>query len=230
VEGLGNIDGFLAEGAVGHEEYFVGLDGGAEAFHFLDEILIDLETAGGVEDDAVGVLLLGGGEAGGADGRDILGDAVGVKAELFLLRENFKLVDGGGAVNVAPDDEGAIAALFEHAAEFGGGGGFARSVQTDHHDLEWAGGRQLGFPLAEELHELVVDDLDDLLAGGDTLEDFLSVAGLLHAVDELARDLEVDICRQQRRAHLLEGVGHVFFGELADTAQVAQGRGEFVGE
>ncbi len=126
VEGFGNVDGFLSEGAVGDEEYFVGLDAGAEFFDFFDEVLVDLEASGGVEEDCVGAGGAGGLEAGGADGGYVFGNAVGVEAEVFLFGEDFELVDGGGAVDVAADEEGfVVAAFFEEFAEFGGGGGFA---------------------------------------------------------------------------------------------------------
>jgi hypothetical protein len=52
---------------------------------------------------------LGGLHGGRADGGDILGVAVGVEAELLLLGEDLELVDGGGAVDVARDDEGPVA-------------------------------------------------------------------------------------------------------------------------
>jgi hypothetical protein len=50
----------------------------------------------------------------------------------------------------------------------------------------------------------------------------------LHALDEIAGDLEVDIGGEQGGAYLLEGVRHVFVGELADPAQIAEGAAELV--
>ena len=109
---FGDIDGFLAECAVDNEEDLVGLHAGVEALHFFDQFEIDLEPTGGVEDNAVSRRGLRRSQRGHADGGDVLGGAVGVKAELFLLGENLKLVDGGGAVDVAGDDERLVAALF----------------------------------------------------------------------------------------------------------------------
>ena len=75
-----------------------------------------------------------------------------------------------------------------------------------------------------------MDDLDDQLPRGDRLQHFLAGALLLHALDELAGDLEVDIGGEQGGAHFLECVRHVFFAQFADAAQVAQRTGQFVGE
>ena len=66
-------------------------------------------------------------------------DAVGVKAELFLLGEDFELVDGGRPIDVAADDKGAVPAFLEEFSELGGRGGFTGAVEADHEDLERAG-------------------------------------------------------------------------------------------
>ena len=93
-----------------------------------------------------------------------------------------------------------------------------------------AGGRKTGRSLSEKPHQFVVDDFDDLLAGGNALEDLLTNAGGLDAFDEFAGDLEVDVGREQGGAHLLEGVGHIFFAELACAAEVAESGGKFIGK
>jgi hypothetical protein len=49
-------------------------------------------------------------------------------------------------------------------------------VETDHEHLQRALRGEVGRAFAEQLHELVVDDLHDLLAGGDGLEDLLAGA------------------------------------------------------
>jgi len=158
--------------------------------------------------------------------RDVLRDAVAVEAEFLLLREDLKLVDGGGALDVARDDERAIAAFLEQLAELDGRGGLARAVEADHQDLERPRGGEVGGAFAEETDQFVVDDLDDLLAGGDALEDLLADALLLYALDEVACDLEVDVGGEERGAHLLERLRQ-FLGKFADAAEVAEGGAEF---
>jgi hypothetical protein len=68
------------------------------------------------------------------------------------------------------------------------------------------------------------------LAGGDGFQDILTDALGLDAFDELAGNLEMDVGGEQGGAHFLERLGHVFLGELADAAEVAQGVAQFFGE
>ena len=56
VEGLGHVHGFLAGGGVGHEERFDRLNGAANLFDFVHHRVIQLQAAGGIDDDVrVGV-------------------------------------------------------------------------------------------------------------------------------------------------------------------------------
>ncbi len=109
---LRDVNGFLTERAVGDQQHLIRLHLGAELFYFFDQIVIDLEAAGGVEDDAVGRRGLRSGERGDADRRDILGISIRVEAEFLLLGQNLQLIDRGGAINVARGDEWAVAAFF----------------------------------------------------------------------------------------------------------------------
>jgi hypothetical protein len=144
VEGLGDVDGFLAERAVGDEQDLVGLDAGAEVFDLLDQVLVDLEPAGGVEDDAVGGGGAGGGEGGGADGGHVLRGAVGVEGELLLPGEDLELVDGGGAVDVAGGDERAVAAFLEERPSLAVVVVLPEPCRPTMQDLQRAGPERLG--------------------------------------------------------------------------------------
>ena len=230
MECLRDIDRLLAQRAVRDKQHLVGLHAGAKPFHFLNQVGVDLEPSGGIEEDAVTPGGYSSGEGCHADGGHILRGAVGVELEFLLLGQDLKLVDGRGPVDVAGGDERAVAAFLEQLAELGGGGGLAGAVEADHHDLERPGSGEAGCTLAEQADELVVDDLDDLLAGGDGLEHVLTDALGLHALDELPGDLEMDVGGEEGGAHLLEGLRHVGFRELADAPQVAEGAAKFVGE
>ena len=227
---FGDIDGFLAQCAVDDEENFVGLHARVEAFYFLDQFVIDLEPTGSVEDNAVGRGGLRCGQRRKADGGDVQGGTIRVKAELFLLGEDFELVDGGGAIDVAADDQGAVAAFFEEFSELGRRGRLARTVEADHEDLERTGTGEGRRAFAEEFDQFVVDDFDDLLARGDALEDLLADALRLDAFDEFSRDFEMHVGGQQGGAHFLERLRHIFFREFADAAEIAEGTAEFFRE
>ena len=86
---------------------------GAQFFHLLDQVGVDLESSGGIEENQVRVGGLGGLEAGCADVGNVSGNAVAVEAEFLLFCEDLELVDGSGAIDVATDYEWAVAAFFE---------------------------------------------------------------------------------------------------------------------
>jgi len=159
VKGLGDIDCLLAEGAVGDEDDFVGRNRGFQFFHFLDEVGVDLEPAGGVEEDDVGVLREGGLEALPADGGHVLRIAVHVDTEFLLFRQDLELVDGRGAIDVAGDEKGPAALFLEQLAELGRGGGSCLSRGGRPGELQRSLRGEIGGALAEELHQLVIDDL-----------------------------------------------------------------------
>ena len=57
---------------------------------------------------------------------------------------------------------------------------------------------------AEHLDQLVVDDLDDLLAGRDRLDDLRADGAVAHLVGEGAHHLEGDVGLEQRAADLAQ--------------------------
>ena len=59
------------ERAIGDQQHLIGLHAGAEFLHFLDQIGIDLQTTGGVEDDAVSRRVLRRHECGRANRRHV---------------------------------------------------------------------------------------------------------------------------------------------------------------
>ena len=90
---------------------------------------------------------------------------------------------------------------------------------------------QLGLPprfsaalvRAEQVHEFVVDDFDDLLAGLDALDDFRAEGLGFDALDEIAGDLEIHVGFEQRHADLAQGIGDVGLGNFSEPAQIAEG-------
>ena len=230
MEGLGDIDGLLPQRAVGHQQHFVGFDAGAQPFHLLDQVVVDLQAAGRVKQDGVGPGLGRGPQRGGPDRGHVLRHPVGKETELLLLGQDLELVNGGGTLDVAPDDERPVAAFLEEAPELRSGGCLAGTVEADQQHLERTFRAQLGRALAEERYQFIVDNLDDLLAGRDRLQHLLAGGLHLHTLNELAGDLEMHVGGKQGGAHLLEGFRHVFFRELADAAQVAQRLAEAFGE
>ena len=78
----------------------------------------------------------------------------------------------------------------------------------------------------EQVGQLVVDDLDDLLAGREALQHLLAERTLAHALDEGADDLEVDVGLEQREADLAHRARDRLLVEAPALAQVAEGAAE----
>ena len=82
----------------------------------------------------------------------------------------------------------------------------------------------------QERGELLVDDLHDLLAGGEALEDLRAQRPLAHPRDEVLDDLEVDVRLEQRETDLAHRSIEVRFGHAAATGQPGEGLAEAVAE
>ena len=124
-----------------------------------------------------------------------------------LAAEHRELLHRGGAAGVERcHQDFLVLALGEALGELGGGGGFARALQADHHDRD-RGGRieidRIGVG-AERRDQFVVHDLDDHLAGRDRLDDFDADRALLHLIDKGARHVERDVGLEQRAADLAQ--------------------------
>ena len=82
--------------------------------------------------------------------------------------------------------------------------------------------------LAEQLHELVVHQFDDLLPRRDASQDVAARRALLHLRREVARDPEVDVRLQQRETHLAQCLVDVLLGEPSLAADAIEDRGQLV--
>ena len=202
----------------------------------LDELVhqlaVDVQAARGVDEDHVAALL---GRRLDAPLRDL--DRVGVGAALEdghadLLAERAQLVDRRGPVDVARDERGRLALRLQPARELARERRLARALQAaqEDHGRRLRGERQRRAGAAEQLGQLLVDDLDDLLARRQALEHVAADRALAHRGDERADDLEVDVRLEQREADLAHGGVEILLGQRAALAQLAERGLEFVGE
>ena len=115
--------------------------------------------------------------------------------------------------------------------ELGRGRRLARSLEADEGDHGRVAHEAEG-PVArgQERGELLVDDLDDLLAGGEALEDLGAQRPLAHPRDEVLDHLEVDVRLEQGQADLAHRRIEVRFGHAATTGQPGEGLAEAVAE
>ena len=103
-------------------------------------------------------------------------------------------------------------------------------MQPHHQDaIRVAGQIQPRILRTEQVHQFVVDNLDDLLSRLDALDDLLAERLGLDPFDEVAGHLEIHIGLEQREPDLPQRVADVGLGNLAQSAQVAEGVLQFAG-
>ncbi len=223
VEVLGDIDSLLTDGGVEDEQGFRRLHLGLEIDQFLDQFLVDLEAAGGVEEKRVALGVLGVFQGFARDFEDALLLLADKGRHFQLIGQGLQLVHGRRSIDVA-GDEHRFAALFgEEFGELACGGRLAGTVEPDHHD---AGGFPCEFDAgiggAQQFNQFVVDDFDDLLAGLNALDDLDAERLLLHPLDEIAGNLEIDVGVQQRHTHLAQGLRDIVLGDFSESAEVLE--------
>ena len=126
----------------------------------------------------------------------------------------------------------AAAVLAEGQRQLGRGGGFAGALEPDqenHRRGTLRGGQAGGFS-AEQFHQVVMDDLGDLLGRRNALGDLAAHGALAHGGDEFAGDPEVDVGFEQGHADFAQGGVHVVFAQSAAAAEVAEDAGEALGQ
>ena len=113
VEMAGDGDRLLPQGAIGHQEDFLGMDGLLQADQLLHQGFVNLEAPRRVQQDHLAALGLR--RLDGLPGHldDILAVPVGVDGEGEGLPQHLQLVDGGGARKVAGGQQGALLVLLE---------------------------------------------------------------------------------------------------------------------
>ncbi len=232
VEALGDGDRFLPGHGVGHEEDLRGLHGVADAVALLHEGLVDLETAGRVDDEApmLGLpcpLLR---RARRLDG--VAAELAGIHLGADLLAQRLELLDGRGSLEIARRQHGHAALAAETARQLGRRRRLPGALESHHEDHGGSRGGllQRRTSLAEEVGQLVVDDLDDLLAGRDGLQHLLAQGPLLDTGKELAGHLEVDVGLQEDASDLTEALLHHRLRENTPLAQLLQRFVELVTE
>ena len=74
----------------------------------------------------------------------------------------------------------------------------------------------------EQIHQLVVDDLDNLLAGLDARNDLLPDGFGLDSLDEIPGNLEIHIRFEQSHPHLAQRFPDVVLGDFSEATQVLE--------
>ena len=211
----GGVDGILSRHGVDHEEDLVRGDRLLDRLHFLHHLLVDVQPSGGIDDDEVTRILPRVNHSPPRE-RDSVLPGLLVERNIDLARQCPQLLDGCRPIRVRRDKKRMMAAPLEVQGKFCAEGRLPRSLQTRHKDHGgWSRTkchRCRGGP--EQRDELVMDQLHNELAGCDARENVLPQRLCLDVVDELLRNLVVDVGIQEDPADLTEGLANVGLADL----------------
>jgi hypothetical protein len=127
-------------------------------------------------------------------------------ARTLVPAESLQLVRRRWAVRVGRHEQRPATLVLEMPGQLGRGGGLSRALQADEqHDCGRAGQAESAIARGKQPDEFLVDDLHDLLAGRQALEDLRTGRALTNPGDEVLHHLEVDVGLQERQPNLAHG-------------------------
>jgi hypothetical protein len=229
VERLRHVDRFLADHRIDDQIHLVRLHLLVDLLQLVHQIVVDLQAAGGVEDDCVAErsLRLGDGVATDADGVG----RVAVDRDADLSPERAKLFDGAGALEVRRGQQRLAALRLQRQRQLRRGGRLAGPLQAAEHDDRGsvAALRQLVVHRPHQRDELLVDDLDDLFCRVDAGQHLLADGLGLDVGDELLHHVQVDVRLEEDGADLAEALADVVRREPAAALELLERGGEALG-
>ena len=194
----------LSERGIRDKKNFRRLRDLPQTDQLLNHLRVDLKPASGIKDQVIHKIAARLGNRILRDKRHIGIAAFGINRNSDLFTENFQLVNGGRAVNVARDHHHLFIAFLETERKFGAGRGLAASVKADHHDdVRRLPVRKRRLGTAHELHQFIINDLDRLLSGRNTAENRLAEAFRGNGTDKFIGDLDIDVRFQQGVADIV---------------------------
>ena len=241
VEGIGGVHGVLTDHRVDDEQNFVRLNGVADIACLLHELGVNTQTTRGIDNHHVVQLGASLGHTvtrhlhGVAGGHIKLAGHTGVRCvhgHTRALADDLQLGHRVGALQVGGNQHGGVTLALEPIGQLAGQGGLTGTLQTREHDDGRAalGHIDAAGRAAQDAHQLVVHDLDDLLGGVERLGNFRAEGALLHVGDELADHGHRDVGVEQGATDFADGCINVCLGEAALAAQVLKGCRQAVGE
>ncbi len=189
----------------------------------LHHLGVDVQPAGGVDDDHVGVLAIGLLQALLRELHRIL--ALGPDRNPDLAAERAQLLDRSGPLQVGRDQQRAPALALEVGRDLRARGRLARPLHAGHHDHRGTRAAELeGAVLPSQRDgEFLVHDLHHLLARREALHDLFGQRSLADPCQEVVGHLERDVGLEQRGPHVGQRVVHLFGMELAAGTQLPEG-------
>ena len=223
VEGACDGDGVLAGQRVRHQQ---GLRRHGHVAHrraFGHQLVVDVEAPGGIEQDHVVALLRARLHGAPRDGDGSLARDHRQHVDLGLHAERRKLLHGRRPAGVERGHQHALlVGHAQEAAELGGRRGLAGALEAHH---ENGGGRRrggdadLGGLAAQHLDQVIVHDLDHLVAGRHALQHVGADRLRAHACDKILDHRQRHVRFQQGDPHVAERGVHVRLAQRAAPRQ-----------
>ena len=137
-----------------------------------------------------------------------------------LVTQLDELVDSRGPIDVGGDQQRSLSLLAQADSQLGDGRGLSGPLQSHQHEDRWASGeRELPALATKGGDQLVVHDLDDLLAGVQAGEEVGAEGALAYAGHEFLDDTEVHVRLEQGETDLAQRDVEVGLGDLRFSAQ-----------
>ncbi len=207
VELLRDRQRVLAGHGVHHEQHVVRRHLLLDHPELVQHLLVDVQPPCRVEDErreaALGRLVA----RRAADGCGLL-RLLAQHGYPELLAQAAELLDRGRAVDVGRGHDRMLPLLLEVPRELGRRRRLARALEAHQHDDRGRMRRhcQAMTRAAEQLDQLVANDLDDLLARRERGEHVLADGFDADALDEALDDLEIDVGFEKSHAHFAQGL------------------------
>ena len=142
--------------------------------------------------------------------------------QVQLAAHDLQLLNGGGTVHIAGRQQGALRVLLPHqSGKLCSGGGLAGALEAYHHHNGGAvvGHGELGGAAAHQIRQFLVDDLDDLLGGGQAVQHIGADGPLRDSGHKVLDHLVAYIGFQQGQADFPHGLPDVVFRQAALAPQ-----------
>ena len=190
---------------------------------------VERGAAGGVEDDRIIAAEPGRLQRALRDLSRLLAGDDRQGIDMDLLAEHGKLFHRRRAPHVERGHEHLAPPLLAQSfGELSAGGGFARALQTDHHDRHRRRRVEIN-PFAERserLDQLIVHDLHDHLTRRHRFDDLDADGVAFDLVNEGAHHVEGDVGLEQRAAHFAQRGIDVGLGQRTAPRQAVENAAE----
>jgi hypothetical protein len=231
----GRGHGILTDHRVDDEEDVVWFDSGDHPGELSHEFLIDGKTAGSIDDHDVVELLYR--ESPGIPCNvhwitDPVPRLRGVDGDPGLLTHDAQLVNRVGALQVRGYQEWRVTLATQMSTELASQGGLPRSLESRQHHHGGRGLRhaQRSSVTAQDLDELLVDDLDDLLRWIQCPQDFRPSRAFPDRIGEVAHHGEGDVGLEKCGSDLAHGDVDVLLSQAPLTPEASECGAQSIGE